>query len=236
MSTTAPDQKAIDAVADWSVPEADWSRWFEGKVFTHPDYVSCEIGVWTRALSPLRGRAAEVLEVGSLEGRSALFFLNYLRGSRITCIDPFPEDRERVFDANLAAFTGRVEKLKSFSLPGLVRLRNAARKFDVIYIDGDHHREVVMLDSVLSWPMLRPGGVLMWDDYRHKTSEPAADRPGPAIDGFLVAYAGEFEELHRQWQLIVRKTGDCPAPRVKIEAVIGLKATIRAWRKRVRGV
>ena len=136
----------MDTISDWSISDGERSRWFEGKVFLHPDYVSRNADPWMRALSPLRERPAEVLEIGTLEGRSALFFLNFLPRSRITCIDPFPQDRERIFDANLGALAGRVEKLKSFSLPALIRLRNAARKFDVIYIDGDHNREAVALD------------------------------------------------------------------------------------------
>src|SRR5688572_21534167 len=158
----------MDTMSDWSISDGERSRWFEGKVFTHPDSVSPNAGPWMRTLSPLRERPAEVLEIGTLEGRSALFFLNFLPRSRITCIDPFPQDRERIFDTNVGALAGRVEKLKSFSLPALIRLRNATRKFDVIYIDGDHHREAVALDSFLSWPMLRLGGFLIWDDYRHK--------------------------------------------------------------------
>jgi predicted O-methyltransferase YrrM len=40
-------------------------------------------------LHSLREKPARIFEIGSWEGRSALFFLNYLPLSNIVCIDPF---------------------------------------------------------------------------------------------------------------------------------------------------
>jgi predicted O-methyltransferase YrrM len=196
--------------------QPDVRAWFEGKTFRHKDYVTRKVKTWCSALEHLRDGATEVLEIGSLEGRSALFFLNYLPGAHVTCIDPFyAEGLEAAFDANVAPFGPRLAKVKDFSFPALTKLRRAKRTFDVIYIDGLHEREAVLLDSILSWPMLREGGVCMWDDYVYGMDRAPADRAKEAIDGFLTAYAGDYVELHRGKQLIVKKTAAGPYPRLR---------------------
>ena len=48
-------------------------------------------------------------------------------------------------------------------------LRSRVQKYDLIYIDGDHHAEAVYLDLVLSWEILKPGGILAGDDYNWKS-------------------------------------------------------------------
>ena len=120
--------------------------------------------------------------------------------------DPFFSNREPIFDANLAEFSVRVVKMRDYSFPALVALRQARSCFDLICIDGNHEREAVMLDSILSWPMLRNGGLLIWDDYRfYKAGRPLWERPTSAIDGFLLAYQGEYEKLSSGEQMVVRK-------------------------------
>ena len=37
--------------------------------------------------------------------------------------------------------------------------------FDLVYIDGSHSAKDVLLDSLLAWRLLRPGGAMIWDDY-----------------------------------------------------------------------
>ena len=216
MSTTDQDASQLPS-------EEELQAWFTGKHFTYKDYVSNKIPHWAKVLGPLRQLDLEILEIGALEGRSAIFFLNYLPKSRVTCIDPFPRDLEAVFDGNLSEFSERLEKLRAYSLPTLIRLRQKERRFDLIYIDGDHRREAVMIDSLLSWPLLKQGGILIWDDYVYKEGGPLPERPAPAIDGFLVAHADEYEELHRGKQLIVRKIVELPMPklRVKVDTLEG---------------
>jgi predicted O-methyltransferase YrrM len=37
--------------------------------------------------------------------------------------------------------------------------------FDLIYIDGHHTIQCVLRDYVLTWPLLKIGGVMIFDDY-----------------------------------------------------------------------
>jgi predicted O-methyltransferase YrrM len=139
----------------------------------------------------------------------------------LTCIDTFlgspehdvrpawaaalPEVEQR-FDFNLAEFGDRVEKIRSVSSRGLARLSLAGRRFDVVYIDGSHHSEDVQADAVLSWPMVRKGGIVIFDDYEWNFFTDDPSHPKIGVDAFLTAHAGTYRELHRGYQIILEKT------------------------------
>src|SRR4051794_13588263 len=96
--------------------EAEIASWYADKSFGF-DWTSWHFANWLQWLTPYRATAARVLEIGSWEGRSAVFFLNYLPLAKLACIDTFagseehqahPEafasdlpEIERKFDANL---------------------------------------------------------------------------------------------------------------------------------------
>ena len=196
-------------------------NYFDGSAFSR-DWTSHHIPIWEKLL---RGRAQEplrVLEIGSFEGRSALFFLKFLPNCHLTCIDTFegsvehrtPGSRhhtdmsevEARFDANTKLFSDRLEKLKAFSIEALSELQRESRRFDVVYVDGDHHAASAFTDAQQSWDLLASGGIMILDDYLWQPAKPAAERPKPGIDAFLQARAGEYEVLHNDYQVIVRKT------------------------------
>jgi hypothetical protein len=201
-----------------SLEKLYYGLWFNGKEFSNT-WAMGNIPIWRRVLAPWRDAAINVLEIGSWEGRSALFFLNYLRRSRIVCIDTFgggidtagdpalaaelPKIEGR-FDRNLAPFASRVEKIKMSSSAALSDLADEERRFELIYIDGGHTYAEVMADSEQSWPMLVPGGVVIWDDYQWRLEHRPEDRPGAAIDAFLAAQEGQFRILAKGRQMIVQ--------------------------------
>lgn len=196
----------------------EWESWFENKNFT-TDWSSSHFANWERHLEALRDRAASVLEIGSWEGRSAVFFLEFLPKCRITCIDTFEGGSEYAryeaavvrtvetrFDSNLAPYGQRIRKMKSRSVPALDRLAQENARFDLIYIDGSHVRDDVLVDSLIAWPLLLSGGICIWDDYAWGLREvPSAQRPQDAVDAFLTMHADELQVLHRAAQVIVGK-------------------------------
>jgi predicted O-methyltransferase YrrM len=187
-----------------------WAVWFEGKEFT-TDWTSAHFGSWSQVLAPFQRDGLRLLEIGSFEGRSAIFWLEYFPGSHVTCVDKFfgttrhNQDIEARFDRNVAAYGERVRKINRCSAEVLPSLRIEDELFDLIYIDGSHRRDDVMADCLLSWPLLRPGGVMIFDDYLHELHKPPAERPKDAIDTFLSWHAEEVDELSRGYQIIVRR-------------------------------
>lgn len=197
----------------------DLGAWYAGKSFSS-DWTSRHTAVWAALLAPRRHEPLEVLEIGAWEGRSALFFLNCLPRCRLTSIDTFagsPEHHanpkwsyvvgeiEARFDANTAAFVGRLDKIKSRSDAALPDLALQGRRFDVALIDGSHASVDVLHDALLVWPMLRPGGLMIFDDYDWNQDLPERDRPKAGVDLFLLLHAGAFVERHRGYQMVIEK-------------------------------
>jgi predicted O-methyltransferase YrrM len=196
--------------------------WFRGKQLT-TDWASEHFTLWHRVLSPLRKKPLRILEIGSWEGRSALFFLNFFPHATITCIDTFEGGREHHkrtdwagklpgieerFDHNLAPFGSRTEKLKCLSQEGLRRLVEQQRRYDLAYIDGSHVPADVAADSIGVWPLIEPSGVIIWDDYKFGVVHgnlPLDQRPQSAIDAFLSEHDGSYRLLWSGYQLIIEK-------------------------------
>jgi predicted O-methyltransferase YrrM len=166
---------------------------------------------WEFVLGSAKHVIKRVLEIGSYEGQSALFWHHFF-GADVTCVDMWqevakgcatPMEVEEHFDANVSGLP--IVKIKLDSTTALNRLIKSNASFDLIYVDGDHARLQVMVDSCLAWQMLRRGGYMIWDDYREYRPD-LADRPTPAIEGFVHAMKTEIEIIEDTGQqLFVRK-------------------------------
>lgn len=197
---------------------ADASAWYAGKTFTS-DWASHHIPTWTSIFAARRDTIVDALEIGSFEGRSAIFWLNYFPTCRLVCIDDFagsPEHRdmnlqhalpllEQHFDENLGQYGDRVEKIKARSIDALASLGIAGRCFDFVYVDGGHRAVEAYADATLAWPLLKPGGLLLFDDYTWTLMPNEMDRPKPGIDAFLQASQGTYRELLRDLQILIEK-------------------------------
>src|SRR6185312_13133408 len=130
------------------------------------DWFTHNIASWQRWLAGLEGQPGlRALEIGSFEGRATTWLLENVltdETSRIDCIDPFDKDYYRRFLANTAPWRHRVTVHRATSTAVLPTLPDA---FDVIYIDGDHRPFAILSDAVLSWPRLKVGSTLIFDDY-----------------------------------------------------------------------
>jgi predicted O-methyltransferase YrrM len=198
---------------------AEVEAWYADKSFSS-DWTSWHFHTWMDLLGPRRELPLRVLEIGSWEGRSALFFLNYLPRSQLTCVDTFggnlehhrdpwfaalvPE-AEQKFDANTAAFTARIEKRKGSSTDVLPQLGIESRRFEVAYIDGSHLAKDVYSDAALTWPLMAPTGILIFDDYEFDLNETELERPKLGIDAFLTAIDGQYRLIHKDYQVVIAK-------------------------------
>lgn len=174
------------------------------------DYVSSFQEDWRRVLASIAGQPGiRLLEIGSFEGRSAAWFLEHVltdESSRLVCVDLFTQPGlEARFDHNirLADRHHQVCKLKGRSGDVLPNFEPAS--FDAIYVDGGHDAGTVLLDGMLAWRLLKPGGILIFDDYLWEPNRPPARRPQLAIDIFRETMADALEVLHEDYQVIVRK-------------------------------
>jgi predicted O-methyltransferase YrrM len=158
-------------------------------------------------LAPWRHEPLRILEVGSWEGRSALFFLQFFPNATIVCIDAFAQypETEGRFDRNLSRLANRVEKIKGSSFPALEQLGAQGRLFDLVYVDADHFYEPVMANSLRVWPLTAPGSVIIWDDYGWGRDHPPQVRAKTAIDEFLHQRDGAWRLLGKGYQVAIER-------------------------------
>lgn len=174
------------------------------------DYVTIHIQNWLVWLAEWIGKPeVHFLEIGSYEGRSAVWFLQNILThptSTLDCVDLFTgKGLEPRFDHNIH-ISGRgnqVRKHKGQSEAVLLELPRSY--FDVIYVDGSHRAADVLLDAALSWRLLKCGGLMIFDDYLWEMSKPAAQRPKIAIDLFLEAYRPRLRMIHQGYQVAVQR-------------------------------
>jgi predicted O-methyltransferase YrrM len=182
----------------------------KGYSFT-ADWMSNNIPNWEAWLTSFRGQPGLVmLEIGSFEGRSAIWFLENILSdptAHLTCIDLFDAPWDLRFDHNIRVYgqVSKVTKMRGRSedlLPAVA----AASSMDIIYVDGSHRACDVLLDAVLAWRLLKPTGVMIFDDYLggRPNSEPS-ERPQMAIDLFLEIFAGQYTLVGKGYQVAIRK-------------------------------
>ncbi len=147
--------------------------------------------------------AHAILEIGSFEGRSALLWHKIHPEGVITCVDPF--GGENYGDSYEATFDENTKDLPLIKSRGLSEevLPLLSAGYDVVYIDGDHHADAARRDGELAWPLLRVGGIMIFDDYELESLPD--HKPGPGIDAFLESIKGKFELIAKGWQIAIRK-------------------------------
>jgi hypothetical protein len=84
-------------------------------------------------------------------------------------------------------------------------LRGLSGPFDLVYVDGSHRAADVLADAVLSWPLLKNGGIMLFDDYLWQQDPRPEHCPRLGIDSFLRWQRGWFDVLLAQYQGAVRK-------------------------------
>ena len=168
-------------------------------------------------------RPSVIIEIGSYEGRSSCWILDNLMNnpaSRLYCIDTFQGSVEHApgevqglqerFTRNIA-LTGKSDQVRACigrSDQMLMRLIGENVQADFIYVDGSHQAADVMSDAVLSWKLLKPGGLLVFDDYLWPFYQDQPHlNPKLAIDAFVNCHLNQVRYTHvpQTSQFCVRK-------------------------------
>jgi predicted O-methyltransferase YrrM len=185
------------------------------------DWHSHNIPHWRRILERYRGQpGVRALEIGSFEGRSTVWLLENIlthETARIDCIDTFegsPEhERMGVKTYNLLnRFLFNVEPYKDkvfwFKKSSQEALRNSPQyqHYDFIYIDGSHKAADVLEDAVLSFRLLKVGGLMIFDDYAWNGGGPTEfDNPRRGVEAFYSVYQNQLHTMHVNYQAVFQK-------------------------------
>jgi SAM-dependent methyltransferase len=194
--TVEPRQTQDDYQRDYQFSE-DWFSW--------------NVPIWAALLEDYQGQPdVNYLEVGAFEGRSLLWMLeNILTDptARATVIDVFDGELKERYFKNIK-LSGASEKVTTIINYSQIALRDLPLdSFDIIYIDGSHAKEDVLEDAILSWRLLKEGGLLIFDDYRWADlSQESAVSPKPAIDVFFGVMSDRFDVVHNDYQVVLRRS------------------------------
>ena len=176
------------------------------------DWFTGSLPVWRKVLAEYRGKPnLRYLEIGVYEGRSLFWMLeNVLTDPtcRATGIDFFFNSgaKTRFYEnLELSGQPQKVSMLEGLSDEILAQLLGNKDQYDLIYVDGSHAAEDVLFDLIMSWRLLKVGGLLLLDDYGMTPDRSAENRPMVAIDAFITAHRNSIEIVHHAYQVVIRK-------------------------------
>ena len=156
----------------------------------------------------------KILEVGSYEGRSAIFFLKTFPNANIICVDTWSGSDEhnqynftvveKNFDINTNYYQNNncLKKIKNTSNNFF---SNNFETFDLIFVDGDHSSHQVKLDIENSWKILNKGGYLLLDDYLWWYYKDLQKNPSSSINNFIINNLSDISILKIWNQVIIQK-------------------------------
>jgi len=155
-----------------------------------------------------------ILEIGSYEGRSAIFFLKKFSDSNITCVDTWSgsdehnsvnfELIEKNFDLNTSFYQSNNHLIK-YKMKSNDFFQINDKNFDLIYVDGDHFSDQVKIDLINSWNVLKSGGFLVLDDYMWWYYKDLKKNPSTPINNFIKENISNISKLTVWHQVIIEK-------------------------------
>lgn len=176
--------------------------WGQQYKFTRDTFTG-NIPLWKGIFPQYKDKSFNYLEIGSFEGMSALWVADYCPKANIKCIDLSFQPN---FNYNIGVIGNNIQWWEGHSDDIITEFEN--NSIDVIYIDGSHKAIDVFKDACLSWDLLVPGGIMIFDDYNYYPNMPKLDHhPKFGIDNFLDLFKGEYTLLHKNYQLIIMKNG-----------------------------
>ena len=188
----------------------DYPNWFEVTAKQN----------FQRFLTPLAGQdRLRFLQLGAFTGDASVWMAKNILtapSSLLTDIDTWegsdePDHESMDFRDVFITYLKKIRPYKNIhhiqwsTLKYLMR-DHSYPHFDFIYIDADHTTVGVILDAELSWPNLKSGGIMAFDDYTwgHESGDPRL-APQVGIDLFLHRHQGEYELLAKNTQVWIKK-------------------------------
>jgi predicted O-methyltransferase YrrM len=155
------------------------------------------------------------LQLGVYTGDASLWMLQNLGSIELTDVDTWQGSDEEAhkamdFDDVYKTYLDKIKDYKvnvkrSTTTNYLVSQYGAGEVFDFIYIDADHTAVSVLMDAELSWPLLKSGGIMAFDDYTWGSELSPELAPTLGIDLFLERHVEEYDNLVINQQVWIQK-------------------------------
>jgi predicted O-methyltransferase YrrM len=163
-----------------------------------------------------------ILEIGTFAGTSVIKFLEMLPNSKAHVIDRWENYNENNIDylsslkelnvekifydnINTVDMKDRVTVFKGDSSTILIDLQNTNKNyFDFIYVDGSHKMLDCYTDLLLSFSLLKKGGILGIDDYLYN-KETILESPYEGVNHFINKFNKEIKILSQEYRVFLEK-------------------------------
>jgi hypothetical protein len=171
-------------------------------------------------LKELGTRPCRLLQIGAYTGDASVWLYNNVlynyTDSVLVDVDtwegsdePVHHDMnwgtvEQIYDSKTAAARDNRQIVKYKGTSDSF-FRNNVEWYDFIYIDGDHTAYGVIKDAVSSFEILKPGGIIAFDDYQWSAGLGFTKEPKIAIDAFYQIYSDKIEVLVNDYQFWIKK-------------------------------
>jgi predicted O-methyltransferase YrrM len=86
----------------------------------------------------------------------------------------------------------------------LLKLILSKNKYDIIFIDGNHTSPFVLIDSILSWYLLKKDGLIIFDDYLWGEINSTIS-PKLAIDSFINCFGDYIEVIWSDYKKVIKR-------------------------------
>ena len=189
----------------------EYPNWFE---YVRPNF--------EEFLTPLAGKKdLTFMQLGVFTGDASVWMLENILtdpNSRLTDVDTWQGSKEeahatmdfddvyRVYENKTKKFLPNLRIVNMTTVDWLMTPAAGFTKYDFIYIDADHTTVGVLVDAELSWPLLKSGGIMAFDDYTwgHDSGDPRL-APQVGIDLFLHRHELDYQLLTKNHQVWIKK-------------------------------
>ena len=155
----------------------------------------------------IKNKIVNILEIGSYEGRSAIFFSNFFKKPRIVCVDPFIDELYENLGEAYRNFLRNVKYFNNIKIEKIIAKKFFIKNknyYDLIYIDGSHKFKDVYDDLINAYKFVKINKYILLDDvlwrkdYLHKT-------PLDAINLFIKNYSKKILIIYCHEQMLIKK-------------------------------
>jgi hypothetical protein len=153
---------------------------------------------------PKTDEPIKYLEIGAYQGANVCSLVKTYathKDSEIHCVDPwFDYDGYNEYktkqQTNYSKFLRNISKLDPEDIQKIHIHRDLSKNvlptfkddmFDMIYIDGNHHRTYVLEDAIHAFRKLKPGGWMIFDDMHHEEVD-------NDVQCFMTSFGPEFSK------------------------------------------
>ena len=160
--------------------------------------------------------ALNVLQIGAYTGDATQWLLNNRLVINLDDVDTWGgsdenahhsidfSEVESVWDSRFG-YLNNVHKHKMTSDEFFFKNLPETKKYNFIYIDGDHTATQTALDGLNAFRMLSVGGVIAFDDYWWNDNPSEFLRPKRGVEAFMSVCEGHYEVIEIGYQAWFKK-------------------------------